>query len=113
MCEFFRGLVKDHHECKKPGAKNDNNVIKKCLGAAYELTLTKYHGMASRLLVKVSYNIFPISCNNIPSIFAFSRVLPRPRLDLLHLVLELWDISKIDYSHFREVRGQLFKTLLF
>ena len=61
MCEFFLGLVKDHDDCKKPGAKNDNNVVKKCLGAAYELTLTKYHGLPSRLLVKVSSHLGNIS----------------------------------------------------
>ena len=58
MCEFFLGLVKDYEACQKPDAKNDNNVVKKLLSQAYELTLTKYHGMASRLMMKVCAVIF-------------------------------------------------------
>ena len=57
-CEFFAGLVKDFEACQQQKAegkdgKGDNNVIKKLLQAAYDLTLTKYHGMASRLMMKV------------------------------------------------------------
>ena len=57
-CEFFAGLVKDFKACQQQKAegkdgKGDNNVIKKLLQAAYDLTLTKYHGMASRLMMKV------------------------------------------------------------
>lgn len=58
VCEFFLGLVKDYEESQKPGAKSDDNV-KKLLSAAYELTLTKHHGFASRLLMKGGMQFCP------------------------------------------------------
>ena len=53
---MFYELIKEHQASKQPGGKSDSGAVKAACKAAYEKTLTKYHNMASRMLVKVGLN---------------------------------------------------------
>ncbi|XP_045171675.1 glycolipid transfer protein-like [Mercenaria mercenaria] len=52
LCEIFWELIQEHDACKKPGGKSDSGAVKSACKKAYEKTLTKYHNMAVRMVVK-------------------------------------------------------------
>lgn len=53
LCEVFYALIKEHEASKQPGGTSDSGAVKAACKTAYEKTLTKYHNMATRMIVKV------------------------------------------------------------
>lgn len=59
LCELIWEVVKEHEESKKSGRKSDSGAVKTACKNAYEKTLTKYHNMASRMVVKGGLMLSP------------------------------------------------------
>ncbi|KAH3885085.1 glycolipid transfer protein A-like [Dreissena polymorpha] len=59
LCEVFWELIQEHVASKQPGGKSDSGAVKAACKAAYEKTLTKYHNMASRMVVKGGLMLSP------------------------------------------------------